>query len=158
MTKIPKYKDGSVAAVSICDSACLDHDAANEAPPPAQGFFDVDGALFYVSERGATWLVRDTECVVQLVPCDLPADANEIEEVLDSDVLALAEAADGLGFAPGVYKHGEHFYCRTDDQSFLLYGTDLFAVALASLPPHATLLDEVPDRVMAAVSRVLEAS
>lgn len=156
-------KDTSVASIRVCSGEVFfDHPAANEQPPPAPGFLQSDGALYYVSERGATWLIQDASGVVQLLPHEVPPGASDVEDdsVVEPDVLALAEVADGLGLEPGVYVHGEHYYCRTDDQSFLFYGARLEAVPLAAIPYHASILTaaDVPDEVKNAVTRALEAS
>ncbi|MCA9718984.1 MAG: hypothetical protein KC468_30225 [Myxococcales bacterium] len=152
-----------LAAWSICDgggAALPHHDAANDPLDPSPGYWADGGALFYTSDRGATWLIRDDAGTAQLTPRELPSTATTIDtdEIVDLDVVALAEVADAIGQAPGVYRDRGHFYLRTDGGAFLLYGEQLYPVELAAIPFRARLVDDVPEVVMDVVSGLLEES
>ncbi len=125
--------------------------AANSAPLDP-GYFAAGDALYYVTEAGEHWLVRDVAGRVQLTPCERPAHATLVEIMLDANVATVAEAADLLAQQrhPGVYQDGDHRYV-TVGQVWMFYGAALARVALPALPTSATRLDVVPDDLERAI-------
>lgn len=125
---------------------------ANSAPHDP-GYFTVADALYYVTEAGEHWLVRDAAGRVQLTPCERPAHATIVVEMLDADVATVAEAADLLAQQrpPGVYADNGHYYYVNHSGVWMFYGDRLARVELPCLPPSAARLDVVPDDVEHAI-------
>ena len=158
---------GEIARVTIGDvrpflerlhGALEDIVAANDKPPPQPGFRRADERLFYVTQRGRSYLVRDELGCVQLTPAAVPDEARACGDQADDDVNAVADAADFVDerAGGGVYHDGRYFYFLAGDSVWMLYGTAHFPVRVPCLPPGAAVVDVPPADVAAVILRMQE--
>jgi hypothetical protein len=131
--------------------------AANNCSPPAPGYHEVGTLLFYVSDRGRCWLVRDARGLVQLTPAVLPRDSRAVDEITCVKLGLVAEAADLLEQRQpaGIYHDADIFYVLTDrGDVFMFYGTYRTIVRVPCLPPYAVAVDIPPREIAAAIERM----
>jgi hypothetical protein len=134
--------------------------AANNNSPPTPGYREAGSRLFYVTERGRCWLVRDEHGRVELTPAVLPRGACVVDVLIDMELGIVEEAADLLDQrqAAGIYHASEIFYYLSErGDAWMLYGPDLTLVLLARLPPDAAVVDLPPHEITAVVVRLKEA-
>lgn len=134
--------------------------AANHQPAASAGYRLAGSRLYYVTERGDTWLLRGDDGRVQLKPEEPPHDAIDVNEndIDDIAIATVAEAADSLSgsMPPGIYLSSGLYYVVKFSGVWMLYGDALHAVLLPALPACATRVDVVPEQVTLAVNAMKE--
>jgi hypothetical protein len=132
--------------------------AANNNSPFTPGYRETGQRLFYVSERGRSWLVRDAHGLVQLTPAALPRDCRVADEITSVKRSLVAEAAELLDQhqPAGVYHDAGLFYVLTVvcGETWMLYGTSQTLVRVPTLPPRAILVDIPPREITTAIERI----
>jgi hypothetical protein len=131
--------------------------AANSTPPPEPGFRAVGSLLFYVTERGRCWLVRDARGLVQFTPAVLPRDSRVVNEIMSIKLDIVAEAADLLEQhqPAGLYRASGVLYVLTErSDTWMFYRTCQTVVRVPCLPPRALSVDIPPREITAAIERM----
>ena len=124
---------------------------ANECPPPDPGFRASNGLVTYTTARGQVYVVRDGAGRICLQPVELDV-ATETDEIEDSQLLIVAEAADALDaeIGDGWWALRFALFVRHLGDTWLIYakGDEYASVRVAEVPAAAVRLDVIPDAAL----------